>query len=148
MEGNRPQPGRQVRPRSRRTDNSVKNHFYSTLRRSLRRINKFLGSKNSTSQMRDIKPSVLSLILDFSMENDPEDTNTSNLQQAYRGNHAQHLDLPSLIFEFSNFKPVKENIMNRSEIMTTEERARFELIINKILEFKYCASRLSDQYGT
>ena len=30
-----------------RTDNSVKNHFYSTLRKSLRRINKFLGDKNS-----------------------------------------------------------------------------------------------------
>ena len=32
-----------------RTDNSVKNHFYSTLRKSLRRINKFLGDKNSSS---------------------------------------------------------------------------------------------------
>lgn len=47
------------------TDNAIKNHFYSTLRRSLRRINKLLGSKNSTSQMRDIKPSVLSKIFAF-----------------------------------------------------------------------------------
>lgn len=30
-----------------RTDNAIKNHFYSTLRRSLRRINKILGDKNS-----------------------------------------------------------------------------------------------------
>lgn len=30
-----------------RTDNSIKNHFYSTLRRSLRRLNKCLGDKNS-----------------------------------------------------------------------------------------------------
>lgn len=30
-----------------RTDNSIKNHFYSTIRRSLRRINKELGDKNS-----------------------------------------------------------------------------------------------------
>ena len=30
-----------------RTDNAIKNHFYSTLRRSLRRINKYLGDKNS-----------------------------------------------------------------------------------------------------
>ena len=30
-----------------RTDNAIKNHFYSTLRRSLRRINKLLGDKNS-----------------------------------------------------------------------------------------------------
>ena len=52
-----------------RTDNAIKNHFYSTLRRSLRRLNKFLGSKNSTSLMRDIKPSVLSKILDYSVLN-------------------------------------------------------------------------------
>ena len=43
-----------------RTDNAIKNHFYSTLRRSLRRINKLLGDKNSTLQVKDIKPGVLS----------------------------------------------------------------------------------------
>lgn len=48
-----------------RTDNDIKNHFYSTLRRSLRRLNKILGEKNSTSQMREIKPSVLSTIMNF-----------------------------------------------------------------------------------
>ena len=42
-----------------RTDNAIKNHFYSTLRRSLRRINKYLGFKNSTNQMRVLKPSIL-----------------------------------------------------------------------------------------
>lgn len=52
-----------------RTDNAIKNHFYSTLRRSLRRLNKFLGSKNSTSLMRDIKPSVLSKIFDSTLLN-------------------------------------------------------------------------------
>lgn len=51
-----------------RTDNSIKNHFYSTLRRSLRRLNKFVGSKNSTSLMREIKPNVLSRILDYSAD--------------------------------------------------------------------------------
>ena len=35
-----------------RTDNDIKNHFYSTLRRSLRRLNKSMGKKNSTEQMR------------------------------------------------------------------------------------------------
>ena len=45
-----------------RTDNSIKNHFYSTIRRSLRRMSKVLGSKNSTSKMRSIKPSTLSKI--------------------------------------------------------------------------------------
>ena len=45
-----------------RTDNSIKNHFYSTIRRSLRRINKILGAKNSTDYMRTIKPAILSQI--------------------------------------------------------------------------------------
>ena len=45
-----------------RTDNDIKNHFYSMLRRSLRRINKLLGRKNSTQKIKVIKPSVLSKI--------------------------------------------------------------------------------------
>ncbi len=51
-----------------RTDNDIKNHFYSTLRRSLRRLNKFIGEKNSTTQMREIKPSVLSTIMNYIYE--------------------------------------------------------------------------------
>lgn len=45
-----------------RTDNDIKNHFYSMLRRSLRRVNKLLGLRNSTQRIRLIKPSVLSNI--------------------------------------------------------------------------------------
>ena len=45
-----------------RTDNDIKNHFYSMLRRSLRRVNKLLGMRNSTRKIRLIKPSVLSKI--------------------------------------------------------------------------------------
>jgi len=37
-----------------RTDNAIKNHFYSTLRRSLRRINKHLGDKNSNNNILKI----------------------------------------------------------------------------------------------
>jgi hypothetical protein len=50
------------------TDNDIKNHFYSTLRRSLRRLNKIVGEKNSTTQMREIKPSVLSTIMHYIYE--------------------------------------------------------------------------------
>jgi myb proto-oncogene protein len=67
-------PGGQVAQCLGRTDNAIKNHFYSTLRRSLRRINKLLGNKNSTSQMRDIKPSVLSKIFAYA------ETNVEELQ--------------------------------------------------------------------
>lgn len=60
---------RQVLINSYRTDNDIKNHFYSTLRRSLRRLNKILGQRNSTSQMREIKPSVLTTIMSFNYGN-------------------------------------------------------------------------------
>lgn len=56
------------------TDNNVKNHFYSTLRRSLRRLNKVIGQKNSTLQMREIKPSVLTIILNFIYDHQDEDS--------------------------------------------------------------------------
>lgn len=87
-----------------RTDNAIKNHFYSTLRRSLRRLNKFLGSKNSTSLMRDIKPSVLSKIMDYSVLNNFD---RSSLHAEFQGTHSFIKDLPTLLFEFSYFKPVK-----------------------------------------
>lgn len=45
-----------------RTDNAVKNHFYSTMRRCLRRINKFYGYKNSTALMKDLKPATLTYL--------------------------------------------------------------------------------------
>ena len=38
-----------------RTDNAIKNHFYSTIRRSLRRINKFIGDKKILNQVCYLK---------------------------------------------------------------------------------------------
>ena len=62
-----------------RTDNAVKNHFYSTLRRSLRRINKFYGFKNSTNQMKNLKPSTLT----FLIEKSNESTQSKSINQNY-----------------------------------------------------------------
>lgn len=45
-----------------RSDNDIKNHFYSTIRKSLRRVNKFLGSKDGTAKIKKIKPSTLSSV--------------------------------------------------------------------------------------
>lgn len=47
-----------------RTDNSVKNHFYSTVRRALRRLDKHFGFKDSTKKMRELKPAALTLLLE------------------------------------------------------------------------------------
>lgn len=52
-----------------RTDNNIKNHFYATLRRSLRRLNKMAGNKNSTHKMREIKPTILTIILNYIYDN-------------------------------------------------------------------------------
>jgi len=60
-----------------RTDSNIKNHFYSTLRRSLRRLNKLSGEKNATHQMREIKPSVLTIILKFIYDNQEQNENNS-----------------------------------------------------------------------
>jgi hypothetical protein len=57
-----------------RTDNDIKNHFYSMLRRSLRRVNKLLGMRNSTQKIKSIKPSVLSNIF----SNSTNDTHTAD----------------------------------------------------------------------
>lgn len=46
-----------------RTDNSIKNHFYSTVRRSLRRLDKFFGFRDSTKKMRNLKPAALTYLL-------------------------------------------------------------------------------------
>jgi hypothetical protein len=65
LEGDFSATERPVNVSERSTDNNIKNHFYSTLRRSLRRLNKVIGEKNSTLHMREIKPSVLTIILNF-----------------------------------------------------------------------------------
>lgn len=47
-----------------RTDSDVKNHFYSIIRKCLRRVSKMVGQKNSTQKIRNVKPSILSRLLD------------------------------------------------------------------------------------
>jgi hypothetical protein len=85
-----------------RTDNNIKNHFYSTLRRSLRRLNKLLGEKNATHQMREIKPSILTIILKFIYDNQElNENNTTELIDELRGINYDDLGLPKLIFEFA-----------------------------------------------
>eukprot|EP01017_Pseudomicrothorax_dubius_P040169 TRINITY_DN6248_c0_g1_i3.p1 TRINITY_DN6248_c0_g1~~TRINITY_DN6248_c0_g1_i3.p1 ORF type:complete len:355 (+),score=50.82 TRINITY_DN6248_c0_g1_i3:157-1221(+) len=46
-----------------RYENSIKNHFYSLLRRSLRRLIKHIGEKRSTEKIKSIKPGVLAKLI-------------------------------------------------------------------------------------
>lgn len=43
-----------------RTENDIKNHFYATMRKGIRRLNKLLGFKQNPSDIKRIKPVVLS----------------------------------------------------------------------------------------
>jgi hypothetical protein len=43
-----------------RSDNAIKNQFYSILRKGLRRVNKLLGDRKSTQMVKNIRTSVLS----------------------------------------------------------------------------------------
>lgn len=47
----------------KKSDNDIKNRFYSTLRKKLRKINKLLGGKDSTTKVKKMKPKVLSMIM-------------------------------------------------------------------------------------
>lgn len=93
-----------------RTDNSIKNHFYSTLRRSLRRLNKLSGEKNSTNHLRQIKPSVLTNVLQYIYDHEKAGQPTSGVIDELKGKKLIYLDLPSLIFQLASFKPVKRNM--------------------------------------
>ena len=55
-----------------RTDNCVKNHFYSTLRRGMRKVNIYIGeSRKERPSLKEYKPEVLTKIL-IVADGDPE----------------------------------------------------------------------------
>lgn len=58
---------RQVPPFSFRSDNAVKNHFYSRLRKSLRRLNRIICEKYKR-ESKEIKPQVLYKIIEAAEE--------------------------------------------------------------------------------
>ena len=114
-----------------RTDNSIKNHFYSTIRRSLRRINKELGDKNSTAQVKDIKPGVLSQIFLLS-NSDPKtakDDNTREMMKISQG-------LGDCLLNYANYKPNKKNKSKNENPITPNSAKTYKNLIDKIIEFK------------
>lgn len=61
--------------------------------------------------MREIKPSVLTIILNFIYDHQDETTlNGKQFIKELKGNCKSYSDLPKLIFEFAEFKPVKGNM--------------------------------------
>lgn len=74
-----------------RSDNAIKNHFYSTIRKSLRRITKFLGSKDGTAKVRKIKPATLSKIFQTISEDSPSQSSSPSYLDPKSREIAYHL---------------------------------------------------------
>jgi len=126
-----------------RTDNSIKNHFYSTLRRSLRRINKSLGDKNSTAQVKDIKPGVLSKIMSITEKasnSQHQDENLKRLITVAKG-------LEETLLDYANYKPVKKGVHGGSEAKDcmAEDTNKFRNFIDKIFEFNHIYKKQREQ---
>lgn len=64
---NSSEDGGQVKTIIYRTDNCVKNHFYSKLRKSIRKLNKVI-SKKLKKQAKEIRPTVLYKIIEATDE--------------------------------------------------------------------------------
>jgi hypothetical protein len=56
-------PAWQVRMWLLRTDNCIKNHFYCTLRKAFRRVNRYISENKSKVRQKEIKNIVLSKII-------------------------------------------------------------------------------------
>lgn len=67
MVGHSSEIARQVAPLSRRSDNCVKNHFYSKLRKSARRLNRTIQSRYRR-EYREIKLSLLNRVVETTEE--------------------------------------------------------------------------------
>ncbi|CAD8049542.1 unnamed protein product [Paramecium sonneborni] len=135
-----------------RTDNAIKNHFYSTLRRSLRRINKLIGDKNKkgTQQIKDIKPGVLSKIFILAEKSPSElkDDHMKKLCQACKGLQDSILEFAqskqkSQINQFNEdkFKQLIDKIMDFNSLYTKQRESRLKL---KKKNHKKRKSRIDD----
>jgi hypothetical protein len=93
--------------------------------------------------MREIKPSVLTIILKFIYDNQEENENNKGmLIEELKGKFESNTDLPKLIFEFAEFKPVKGNM---HAAMKDANQKKIETIFRLVEQFKECY--LSERNG-
>lgn len=88
------------------------------LRRSLRRINKLLGRKDSTQRIKVIKPSVLSKIFgNIGVKDHKKSEECKRISEA--------------LYEFSKSKPE----VDMSESLDYEEKRRLEELIERLCRY-------------
>jgi len=91
----------------------------------LRRINKSLGDKNSTAQVKDIKPGVLSKIMNITEKassNQPMDENLKRLITVAKG-------LEETLFEYAHYKPVKKKFLLMPMMLKSKKK---KILLNPI----------------
>jgi transcriptional activator Myb len=130
---------RQVLLSPRRTDNAIKNYFYSTIRRSLRRMGKFVGSKNSTEQMKRIKPSTLSKIFAAGADLPPSDGLSPEEDRLVAFIRDNCDSVRQEIVQFTNYKP------RRKDQAPEEERVRFERVMEKMAHINDVYERIKGE---
>ena len=72
--------------------------------------------------MREIKPSVLTFIINHIYSHEGKNNQNKNLIDSLK-------ELPELIFKFSNFKPVKQNMDKKID---ENMRERISIIMNLV----------------
>jgi myb proto-oncogene protein len=122
-----------------RTDNAIKNYFYSTIRRSLRRMGKFVGSKNSTEQMKRIKPSTLSKIFAAGSDLAPADAATPEEARLVAFVRENCDSVREEIVQFTNYKP------RRKDKAPEEDRGRFEQVMEKMAHINDVYERIKGE---
>jgi len=98
----------------------------------LRRINKSLGDKNSTAQVKDIKPGVLSKIMSVT---EKASTGHSIIDENVRRLITVAKGLEETLLEYANYKPTKK-VYGQADIKEcSEDNNKFRHFIDNIFEF-------------
>ncbi|KAM3141535.1 hypothetical protein pb186bvf_006399 [Paramecium bursaria] len=104
-----------------RTDQIVKNYFYATVRRVLRRLLKAAGNKNCSDLAREIKPCVLSRIFSLNEKEDKRIVLDTQFTQLFRG----------LILKYRNIS------FSGSVNVSSEDQQKVSYIYENLVKINY-----------
>lgn len=126
------QTRRQVPFHSLRSDNCVKNHFYSKLRKALRKINRVVQT-NYKKELKEFKPNVLYRIVEVAEENfKSAPTYEKNFTTFSHRNFFINEELKNELFEFSYDDDVAGGAETEFESINIEQAND---LIDKLNEF-------------
>lgn len=119
-----------------RTDNSVKNSFFSIIRKGLRNACKVLGKISNTKRINVIKPKVLADFISREMKVDFGDLSIGGQEKGFLGNERdseiRKIDLAEFVkkFAFNKFVRIYSE-MNDKDIFVVEKCVEFLFELNR-----------------